>query len=55
MKSNHYTPIVTNARQGLPVSTLNQRRTSPAMRAGIIMAVLVAFWGGAALLLACIA
>jgi hypothetical protein len=54
MKANHMQPIVTNARQGLPVSTLNRPRRSY-LRAGLIVAVLVLFWGGVAFIVSCIA
>ena len=29
MKPNHYTPIITNARKGLPVSTMNRKNRNP--------------------------
>ena len=54
MKSNHYTPIVTNARQGLPLSTANRPRMSPAKRSVIIGGALLTFWGGAALIVSLI-
>ena len=54
MKSEHPQPIITNARQGRPTSTLNRRRMSPAKKSAVIAGVLLAFWGGAALVVSLI-
>ena len=54
-QSEHVQPIITRARQGLPVSNLNRRRMSPAKRSAILALVLALFWGGAALIVSLIA
>ena len=42
MKTDHMQPIITNARQGLEVSTLNRRRANPGL--AWLVVVVVALW-----------
>ena len=51
MNSPHYTAIVTNARQGLPVSTRNVSRAPRLHRGTVLIAAgLILFWGCVAFL-----
>jgi len=45
MKTNHMQPIVTNARQGLALSTANRPRPRVIRGRVLLLAALALFWG----------